>query len=356
MAHNYDDSGVGSFPGLIDISDAEEIYSLSDNDIAQKEANDRRLAQAVSYLQQEGGKDSPATFMERVNRIDETLLNSLPHQGLMFDPKLYRHVRALVIGVRRDFEIAAQEESYDTESDDDLAPVDSSMALDEEVLYRAESPSPTPTPSPTRRVSKALASRRPGAEDNVQRERKFKYGGDSEIENWYKDYPASLPFPETHMMAHWESLKIDFDLDRSKDAATAETIVPLDVPQIKQYFELSHYESGSRFKLPAVSIDDQIAVNRLGTKIHLEKVVDRFYEITQTDGGKKDHVPRLFLEKFNVDTQCNSLVRITTLSGLTGSRGTRPTSQRVECYANQVSSSSNLCRYESGNTLAVFSH
>lgn len=296
---------------MIEISDAEEIYSLSDDDTSQKDANDRRLAQAINYLQHQGGDDSHFIYMDRVNRIDETLLNQLPNRGPTFNRELYQHLRALVIGVRRDFENAAEQASLDMESDDEFAHVDSLMAFEEEALYRGDSPSPTPTPAPSkRRISKALTPRSPVSDEKVERMRSFKYGGDSEIENWYRDYPASLPFPETLMMAHWESMKIEFDLNRPKDAATAETIVPLEVPQIQQYFELPLYESGSRFKLPTVSDEDQVAVNKLGTQIHLEKAVNRFFERDQTDGGTKDYVPRLFLENLNVDHQCEYMFRI----------------------------------------------
>jgi hypothetical protein len=285
---------------VIEISDAEEIYSVSDDDTSQ-DANDRRLAQAINYLQHEGGNDSHATYMDRVNRIDETLLNQLPRQGPMFSLELYQQVRALIIGVRRDFDNAAQQDSFDMDSHDELAYIDSPMTFEEEALYRGDSQSPTPTPAPSkRRTSNALAPRSPVFEEKVHRVRSFKYGGDSEIESWHSDYPASLPFPETH----WESMKIDFDINRPKDAATTETIVPLEIPQMQRYFELPLYESGSRFKLPTVSDEDQVAVNKLGTKLHLQKVVEKFFERDQTDGGKKDYVPRIFLENFNVDHHC----------------------------------------------------
>lgn len=296
---------------VIEISDAKEIYSVSDDDTSQKDANDRRLAHAINYLQHEGGNDSYFTYMDRVDRIDETLLNQLPNQGPTFSRELYQHLRALVIGVRCDFENAAEQESLDMESEDKFAHIDSPMAFEEEALYRGDSPSSTPTPAPSkRRTSNALTPRSPVSDEKVERVRSFKYGGDREIENWYGDYPASLPFPETLMMAHWESMKIDFDINRPEDAATAETIVPLEVPQIQQYFELPLYESGSRFKLPTVSDEDKVAVNKLGTQMDLEKVVNKFFERDQTNGGKKDYVPRLFLENLDVDHQCEYVFRM----------------------------------------------
>jgi hypothetical protein len=310
MPYRHDLSAAKRSSGLVEFSDAEEIYSMSDDDTVQKEDNDRRLLQAINYLQQGGRGDSPATFIDRVNRIDKTLSNQLRHQEPMFNPKLYRRVRALVIDVRRDFDNATEEESLDMESDDELTQVDGPIAPHYEAVIRVDSPSPTPTPAPsTRQTHKALTPRRPGTENNDQRERSFKYGSDSEMENWYKDYPASLPFPETLMMAHWDSLKIDYDLNRPKDAATVETVVTVENPQIKQYFKLPQFESGSQFKLPAVSNNDQVAINKLGTQTHLKTVVDKFYRRDQTNGGNKDYVPRLFLERFNFEHRCEHILR-----------------------------------------------
>lgn len=309
MAYSYNLPAAENYSELLNISDSEDVYSISDDESVAQEANNRRLTQAINYLQQEGGDDSPTTFIDRINRINETLLGRLAQQGRKFDPMLYRQVRALVIDVGSDYDNAAQEESLDLDSDEDLAEIYTPTAYDDvEALYRGGSPdsdAPSPTPAPrARRTSKALAPRRPGLEDKLERERDFTYGGPGENELWYRDFPASLPFPETLMMAHWESLKIDYDLDRPKDAATVETIVPLEHEQIQPYFELPQYESGSRFKLPHVGEEDHIAIQKLGTAVHLAKVVNKFFEVDQTDGGKLEYAPRLFLEKFQVGHQC----------------------------------------------------
>jgi hypothetical protein len=184
----------------------------------------------------------------------------------------------------------------------------------EEALYQRGDLSPSPSPNPVVRVSnsRALGPRPPESEDNVQRERKFKYGGpDNEVENWYRDFPASLPFPETLMMAHWESLKIDYDLSRPDQDNTVETDVPLHHEQLQSYFNLSQYESGSRFKLPKVSKEDQETISRYGTGKKLSEVVDDFYQLTSTQDGAKTCAPRVFLEPFEVGYQSNYLLRHT---------------------------------------------
>ncbi|KAL5118396.1 hypothetical protein ACEQ8H_003746 [Pleosporales sp. CAS-2024a] len=287
MTFEYDfSSSAEKYPDLIHGSDSDSLQSIGDEESTRKQDNNRLLAQAVEYLEEEGGDDSLATYMERVDSIDEMLVHQLPRHGLVCDPQLYRRVGALVAGVRRDFDNAAEYDSLGTESDD---------GDDDDALYQADSQSPSPTPAPT--------ARPPFVKQHVERERHFAYGADTEPEYWYRDYPASLPFPETFMMEHWESIKMDFDLNRSKDAATAETIVRLDTPQMKRYFNLPLYESGSRFTLPKVSDEEREAVSRIGTVLRVREVANKFNEVDQTEGGINDYAPRLFLNKLEVREQ-----------------------------------------------------
>jgi hypothetical protein len=310
MAFRSNPPVAGSVDNLVEISDSEEastdILSINDDGPAEKEANNRKLTQAIDYLQQEGGDDSPSTFIDRVNRINETLLNQLPRQGQTFDQKLYRRVRVMVMDVERDYRDAAEGESSFLESSD-VSPQYGISAAANEALYRDSSSSPSPTPIPaTARTqsSKALASRRPGSDDNVQRERRFKYGGPgNEPENWHKDFPAILPFPETHMMAHWESMKIDYDLARAKGEKNAKTDVPLEHGELQPYLNLSQYESGSRFKLPAVSTETQESINKYGGVHILKNDVNKWNESDTSEKNNK-YAPRVFLEKFEVGHQC----------------------------------------------------
>jgi hypothetical protein len=304
MASKYNRTATEFSPQLIELSESDETYSMSEEEPTQRDFNNRRLTQALNYLNEEGGVDSPDIFIDRVNRIDDALLQQLPQQGFAFDDKLFRRVRAMVLDVQRDFENAAQEATSQWEGDEDL-PEYSTPIISEEALYRGGDSSPSPSPAPTRpaRASKALAPSRPGP-DNVERERKFKYGGPhNEVENWHRDYPAILPFPETHLMAHWESLKINFDLSRSKENTNVETDVPFDHEQLKPYFNLAQYESGSRYRHPAVSKEVQQMVSRYGTAIRLEGAVETFNKGGATESDVEKYCPRAVLAKFAVGSQ-----------------------------------------------------
>jgi hypothetical protein len=309
MAARYQRNALRRTPDIVELSDSDE-YSMSDDAPTQQDLNNRRLVQAMNYINEEGGDDSPTTFMDRVGRINDALLQQLPQQGsAAFDPELYRSVRAMVQDVQRDYENAAQEEPMSMDIEDEPLQYDYPPDT-EEALYRGDDDSlpstPTPAARPPAPLYKALTPRRRGSEDNVERERDFKYGGpENEVENWHKDFPGSLPFPETIKMAHWESLKIDYDLSRSKEDSIVETNVPFTHPQLLQYKSLPQYESGSRFKLPSVSEETQIAVAAVGD---LQAAVNAFNKSDQSEGSKKDYAPRIALEKFKVGYQRKSSV------------------------------------------------
>jgi hypothetical protein len=309
MAYRYAPSSARSFGNLIEISSdseaiTEEIHSNSDNEPAEREANNRRLTQAINYLQQDGGDDSPRTFMDRVNRISETLVRQLPQQGQTFDRNLYRRVRVLILDAQRDFRDAAARDTPMSDVDDAPAQYYIPMHANE-ALHREGSSSPSPRPDPSslpKQRSNDLAPRRPGVVDDVERERVFKYGGPDNVpEMWHRDLPAILPFPETHLMAHWESMKINYDISRPKGESAVETDIPLNHPQLSSHLALQHYESGSRFKMPAVSKTDQDMVNDYGEQ-KIRGEVASFY--CEKDAAK--HAPSVFLEKFGMGVQCKS--------------------------------------------------
>ncbi|KAF2031267.1 hypothetical protein EK21DRAFT_111092 [Setomelanomma holmii] len=305
MESMYQHAGPRPEQELIELSDSEDMYSANEEEMVQANLNNRRLAQALNYLSAEGGEDSPPTFISRVNRIHDALLQRLPHETRAFDTKLYRRVRAMVLDIQREFDNAARQATPQLESDEDL-PEYYTPSATEEVLYRTEEPSPSPTPVPTRPASysKTLGPKHHGDDDSAQRERVFRYGGPgNEPERWCKDYPGILPFPETHLMARWESLKIDYNLSRSKDDKNVETNVPLGHEQLKPYFDLPQYESGSRFKLPVVSKEVQNFVQKcVGS---LGDVVIAFNNKGRTEGIGKDYSPRAFLEQFEVGDQAS---------------------------------------------------
>jgi hypothetical protein len=314
MASRYNRPAANHVPDLIEHSDSEELESVSEGESTQQELNDRRLAQAANYLQQEGGHDSPATFINRVDRIDAALLQLLPQQGRDYDQQLYREVHDMVRNIQLEYENATESDSTLLESEEDLPQYYAPTAAEEEALYREEeepTPSSKSVPRPAHPKSTALASRRSGSEDDVEveRERVFKYGGPhNDVENWHRDFPATLPFPETHLMAHWESLRIDYDLARSNQDTVMETDVPFDHAYLKPYFELPQYESGSRFKLPQVDQNLQRYVSDYGTTAQLEKDALSFndgHELKRfTEERAKDYAPRIFLDFINVSKQC----------------------------------------------------
>ncbi|KAH7406139.1 hypothetical protein DE146DRAFT_435045 [Phaeosphaeria sp. MPI-PUGE-AT-0046c] len=298
------DPATSSMDGPIELSDSGEMQSSNDDASVELDANNRRLAQAVNYMQQEGGNDSYMTFMDRVKRIHEALVKQLQLHGQNFDLRLYQQLHTLVTQAKQEYTEAIQGSWSRMEIDEDSL-VDCAPPSFEEALERGGSEPASPTPAPTRKapIRKALNPRRGERDDNVERVRNFKYGGpNNEPENWHKDFPGILPFPETFLMAHWESLKIDYDLARPKDSNTVETNVPLNHPSLKKYFNLPLYESGSRFKLPLVREELQKEVSRYGTDDHLRRAVDDFYD-PDTSYDDADYAPRVFLEKFTVGTQ-----------------------------------------------------
>jgi hypothetical protein len=313
--------GAADSPELIDIADLEEITSSSKEEPTQRETNDRRLAQAVNYLIKEGGSDSPDTFMDRVDRIDNSLLLPLTQQGRSFDIKLFNRVLDMVSEAQLDFDKAAQEDSSEEDSpsmSNRKLPVPESAEEPREyytpsaaeALYRKGDGLDEPHSKPHMPLP---ATQGPAAErgEDVPCQRVFKYGGpDNEVESWYKDYPASLPFPETFQLAHWESLKMNYDISESgrqmkADGQIVETNISFDHPALQRYKTLPPYESGSRFKLPKPSAIVQEEVNRLGTQKSLEKVVQDLNRSSDEVNaeGKYRYTPRIFLEKFTVGAQ-----------------------------------------------------
>ncbi|KAJ4373985.1 hypothetical protein N0V83_002724 [Neocucurbitaria cava] len=303
MASRYYNRAAVSSSDLSDPSDLEELYSVSEEEPTERDANDLRLTQAINYLAQEGGDDSAATWMHRVDRIDAALLQQLPQRSSDYDRKLYRRLKAMVRDVQREFEEAAAENSGLTMDVDDNLPDYHSAYPAVQALYREADEAETPMDAPSSPPLKPR-QRHGKPNDKVPRQKHFLYGGpNNEVENWYRDMPGILPFPETPQMAHWESLKIDYDLSKPADAKHVETTVPFNHPQLEQYKNLSQYDSGSRYKLPATTLREQERVNRLGSEQRLKKVVDAFNKGDRNKEINKDYAPRVFLEKFAVGPQ-----------------------------------------------------
>jgi hypothetical protein len=325
MASGYHGRSAAYTPELIDLSDSEEllsedIISISEEEPTQRELNDHRLTQSIDYLAEERGDDSPATFIDRVDRIDEALLQQLPQQGRDFDTELYRRARTMVREVQHEFEEAAQQSSSSIpateESEEELPQYYTPSAA--QALYRARESTLNPAVveeeeglkrKPKASEPKPSSKAKKEETEVIHRERKFKYGGPGNMDEvWHKDFPAALPFPETIQMAHWESVKIDYDLSESGKKAKADgKVVETNIPfkYIARHYEnLPLYDSGSRFKLPALSKEDQAIIEELGTVKELKEVVAKFNHGDRKAELKKDYAPRMWLQGLSVNTQC----------------------------------------------------
>jgi hypothetical protein len=285
-------------PVVIDLSDSDEA--------TQQEVNDNRLTKAIEYLSQEGGDDSTVTFMNRVDRIDKGLLQLLPQQDSHFDTSLYQRLQAMIRDVRCEFENAVQTESPMRESDDELPEHNTASAV--RALRRIQKVVGGPKATSSKPMHRG--------DDKAPHEQEFKYGGPSnQVETWHKDFPSFLPFPETMQMAHWESLKIDFDLSETgkqlkADGKVVETNIPFNHPALAQYKNLNPYNSGSRFKLPVASKRVQTCIKTRGDLKKLTEVVDAFNKGDREKEIAKDYAPRVFLNKLSVSTShskcCNT--------------------------------------------------
>ncbi|KAI4652843.1 uncharacterized protein J4E78_007670 [Alternaria triticimaculans] len=325
----------------MDISAFEHVPPVSKEEPTQREINDRRLAQAIRYLDNEGGDDTDSTYMNHVERIDEDLLQRLPPQERNFDDQLYERAQAMIRQARLEYEEeVAREYSSSSLGGDSPKPMmiedvpDSYTPSAAQALYRRGDTPDEPQAMPRKQV--------PAAETKVRREERFKYGGpNNEPERWHKNYPASLPFPETFQMAHWESLKIDFDLSESgkkmkAEGKIVETNIPFDRPELEQYKNLPVYESGSRFKLPIPSAEVQEEISKLGTPGSLAEIVEGWNQNDdKVRAGNYKYAPRVFLDKFSAGTQVDpttirDAVNTTPVKSRTGAMGRSIDQPRLE--------------------------
>ena len=283
----------------LSLSDSEDSYSSSEEDMPEREETDRLLRQAHHYVITEGGNDSPATYMKRMHRINRSLIQEISKHSYECDPKLYRRVKQKVDHVLREFEdtVDADSSVYDF----DEMPENYTVAP-EEALYRKD-----PGPVTPDGVS-ALRTTKCSGKDDL--ERTYLYGGPyNHPENWYKNAAASLPFPETIRMAGWESLRIHWDLATTGDMEMTEPVISNGVSfnnsRLAHHDSLAQYESGSRFKLPAIDPIDMAKVNKLGTVDQLHKAVHAFgqHDDTRTENGDYKCAPRVFLETLDVGQQ-----------------------------------------------------
>ncbi|KAF2109194.1 hypothetical protein BDV96DRAFT_652052 [Lophiotrema nucula] len=302
-------------------------------DITDRETNDRRLAQAISYLRYEGGSDSRTEYRERVQKIDDSVVDQYLHEGYSFDPKLWRQLRAMVREAQSSFRYADEQGGYSDEFSEDEVDVEPAPRLYRaptmteteleaaQAEYRqsrfgsgAGASSSRPPTRPDRSTSQLSPSKvefsgARASQPTTQAihpeflERVFKYGGpNNEPEEWHKDFPPSLPFGETLQMQKLESLMIDYDLRKSAEkmkTGDKDPIVKTDVryeDSLLQY--VGQYDSGSKFKLPETTTKVQDLIN--GQTLSLATVIEEFNlggdEAVQV---RRDYASRIFLEQIH---------------------------------------------------------
>jgi hypothetical protein len=238
--------------------------------------------------------------MERIQRINRSLIQEISQHSYDCDPKLYRRVKQKIDHVLREFEDAVDADSSVYDYDEML---EYYTAAPEEALYRMDSSPVTPDNTSTQRTKHS----------KKEFERTYLYGGPGNLpEVWYRKAAASLPFPETIRMADWEGLKIQWDLENTEDMEKEQPItgdlVSFSDSHLAHYNSLTQYESGSRFKLPAIDPSVMTEVNKVGTIDNLDKTVADFNQsdrIAETNGEYK-YAPRVSLNRLDVGQQINS--------------------------------------------------
>lgn len=288
----------------LSLSDTEDSYS-SDEEMPDRDETDQLLRQAHHYVITEGGKDSPTTYMKRIHRINESLIQEISIHDYDCDPKLFRRVKQKIDHVLREFEDAVDVDSslYDYSDSREYY-----TAAAEEGLYRIASSPVTPEDPSVRRTAKL------GRYNDV--ERTYLYGSPgNHPESWYKKAAALLPFPETIRMANWESLRIHWDLVNTGNMEKTEPVtgnaVSFNDARLAHHNQLAQHESGSRFKLPESNPVDMTKVNEFGTVNELRKAVDAFYQgdDSKRESGDYKYAPRVFLERLDMDQQNSPAVR-----------------------------------------------
>lgn len=282
----------------LSMSDSEDEYSSSEEEIPDREEVDRMLRQAHHYVITEGGNDSPSTYIQRINRINRDLIQEIPQHRYDCDSKLYRRVKQKIDHVLREFE-----DNVNGEYDDDE--VSQLGVVAEKPLYHVGSSPVTPGRSSITRTTERNDSKNDS-------ERTYLYGGPHNYpEVWYRNTPASLPFPETFRMADWENLRIHWDLATTGKVTNTKPVTSTGVafnnPRLVHYDNLGQFESGSRFKLPTIDPVDMAKVTAYGTTHQLCKAVDEFARNDDSlDADNKfRYTPRLFVDRLRMNHQAS---------------------------------------------------
>lgn len=279
------------------MSDSEDAYSSDEEEmLLTREKLDRWLRGAHHYVITEGGKDSESIYAQRIHHINRNI-QEISSYRYDCDQNLYRHVKQKIDHVLREYE--------------DFMGVDLGVEDDEgsdSVDVVAKEPPDSSPVTPT--ATSALDTlERTGKKDHDFK-RTYYYGGlNEQPEIWYQKAPASLPFPETFRMAEWESLRMDWDIYNTGDMKNSEPVTSNGVsfhdPRIIHHDNRPRFETGSKYKLPAVNSVDMAKVADYATVDRLHKVVDIFnqHDDTKNAGGDFKYAPRVSLERLEVGFQ-----------------------------------------------------
>ncbi|USP82600.1 uncharacterized protein yc1106_09874 [Curvularia clavata] len=129
------DRSVDNDSDLSSLSSSTHTSPMSKEDSSLREVTDARLVQALNYMNDEGGDDSPATYIKRVKRIDNDLVQRLFFEkGGDYDKILHQQLQAVV---RKEMGVFSQAvyndppESDDSvsETEDEVSPASVTPAL-----------------------------------------------------------------------------------------------------------------------------------------------------------------------------------------------------------------------------------
>ncbi|KAF2796099.1 hypothetical protein K505DRAFT_4564 [Melanomma pulvis-pyrius CBS 109.77] len=379
----------------------EPVHRSDSEDIISEEVNNRRLRQAISYIATEGGSDTSALYANRVQKIDDSILQQYAERGYLFDPKLYRQLRAMVREVQTGFRRIGEEDEILEDSEDveqleqkallreeddlqdqpgsDLHSYASSSdansygsEIQDDIPYNSEyrqqkrdGKAPTGQAKPPGHRPTAIPApvRATAAEDTGPWEMQWRYGGPkNDMEEHHKNFPASLPFGETLYMQQWESMKIHYDLKQSAARKPNDPPIFTNVGYDKVRLPTSKtpFDSGSRFKLPEAKPEFTKWLDTQGAGL-LKSAAGSFNSGGAHDShADNDYAPRIFLEQLipNPDPQSfRSSARPRSASvnaekGVLGSTGASGTGQSPS--TRPILASRDTIRHSSGQATKTF--
>lgn len=289
-----------SFPQTpeLSISDLEDAYPPSDEEMPDREETDHLLRQAHHYVITEGGKDTPLTYMQRIHRINRDVIQEISKHNYECDPKLYRRVKQRIDHVLREFEdsIDADYSIYDYE-----VPEYYNVAV-REPLRRTDSSPVTPDGSST------LHTVEHSGENDDSEEIHLYERPNNHLEIAYKKASASLPSPETVHMAGRKNMRIYSDSAARRNTEKTDPVTSNTASfQDPRVLQCDHLAKPSP-KLPAVG---SVGLAKVANSATVDQVRKDVYELghTKNVSGDLESAPRAFLERLEAGQQASSATR-----------------------------------------------